>query len=268
MKLDFSNINLDHIKEGSVFFLFGNFRRSFEIFCNLIIEKAKNKFENTDVSANYCSLQECSKIIQNRCDLFGNNFDIFCIREIEDQHLDKLTPLFAENNCLFILEAGDFRKSKKTTEFFRENRGMYAIPSFNNDITFISLCNLLLPAGISNTIYHKIAELMNNTDEPLISFFQKINLLIEGMNKSGENNDISHLLQEYIVYKTSFIQKMDFIPLLKYLQKTAVKEKICDKKTPFNNVDVSKKMILEKLLRNEISYKLGVPLPKSTLEAN
>lgn len=264
--MDFSNINSNHINEDSVFFLFGNFRRSFEIFCDFIVENIRKKFETIEINSHYCSLQECSKIIQNRCDLFGNTLNIFCIREVEDQHLDKLTPLFQESNCVFVLEAGDFRKAKKITEFFRENRKMYAIPSFNNDITLTSLCKLLLPSGIQNVVYRKIVELINSTDEPLISFFQKINLLIDETEKSSKNIDISKLLQEYIVYKTSFIQKMDFIPLLKYLQKSTVKEKILEKKVPFNDQDLLRENMLGKLIKEEINYKFGIPLPKCVLK--
>lgn len=261
MKIDFSNFNSDFVRDGAVFFLFGNFKRSFEVFCEFVISKIRAKFETSGLNIHYCALQDASKILQNRCDLFGNDFDVFCIRGIEDQHLSKLTSLFSEHNCIFILEAGDFRKSKEATDFFRENKNTFAIASFLNDIGLMSLCKMLLPRGTSTAVCRKVAELMSNTDESLISFFKKINLLIE----STESNDINNVLQKYTTYKMSFIQKMDFIPLLKYLQKLAVKEKICLKKAQFYDMNLSRNGVLEEFIKYEINYKLGIQLPKSLL---
>lgn len=259
MKLDFGNINENNFHVGSVFFLYGNFKRSFDVFCDFLTEKLKTKFDDAELTVNYCSVAECVKIINAQCDLFGNNLNLFCIRGIEDNHLDKLTPLFSSVSSVFVLESGDYRKSKSITDYFIKSRDAYAVASFKNDATLISLCKLFLPIDTSAAIYREIVEIINDTDEGLISLFKKISLLLVSQDEK--------LLQDYITYKTSFLQNMDFIPFARYLEKLAVKEKLFDKKQEFLQTNLSQKHIIEKLLKAEINQKIGTPLTKSFLES-
>ncbi len=258
MKLDFGNINESNFNVGSVFFLYGNFKRSFDVFCDFLTEKLKTKFYGAELNVNYCSVVECTKIINAQCDLFGNNLNLFCIRNVEDNHLDKLTPLFSSVNSIFVLESGDYRKSKSITDYFTKNRDAYAVASFKNDATLMSLCKLILPIDTSTTICREIVRIINDTDEGLISLFKKISLLLVSQDEK--------LLQDYITYKTSFLQNMDFIPLARYLAKLALKAKVFDKKQEFVKTDLSQKHVIEKLLKAEINQKIGTPLTKSVLE--
>lgn len=258
MKIEFGSINESHFKTGSVFFLFGNFKRSFDVFCDFATEKVKNMLPGSDVIVNYVPISECSKIISNQCDLFGTTIHIFCIRNIEDSHLEKLTSLFKESsNNIFILESGDFRKSKSITDRFSKDSSIYALASFKNDLTIKSLCKLFLPK-VPAKFYGDITKIINETDEGLVSLFKKMSLLFDSGNEK--------LLQEYVTYKTSFLQNMDFIPLARYLMKSAIKEKILDKKQPFAPINLSEKCIIGRLLRAEINQKIGVPLTKSVLD--
>ncbi len=258
MKQDFGNIDDSHINAGSTFFLYGNFKRSFEVFCDFVAEKSKYKFDSAEISVNWCSVNECEKIISNQCDLFGNNLNIFCIRNIEDSHFDKLSAFFKSVSSIFILESGDYRKSKTITEHFTRDKNIYAIPSFKNDATLMSLCKLLIPEVASQSIHREIVKIINDTDEGLISLFKKISLLLVSENEK--------LLQEYITYKSSFLQNMEFIPFARYLMKLSIKEKIFDKKQDvLSPIDLSKKFMLEKLLQAEINQKIGTPLTKNVL---
>lgn len=259
MKLDFGNIGNNHINTGSVFFLYGNFKRSFEVFCDFIVEKSKHKFDGAEIYVNWCSVNECEKILRSQCDLFGNNINIFCIRNVEDGHFNKLSDFFKSISSIFILESGDYRKSKIVTEHFTRDKNVHAIPSFKNDATLISLCKLLIPQVTSQAIYRNIVTIINDTDEGLVSLFKKISLLLE----SGDEK----LLQEYITYKSSFLQNMDFIPFARYLMKLAIKEKIFGKKQDFSPINLSKKSMLEKLLHAEINQKIGTPLTKNVLNS-
>ncbi|MBR1734702.1 MAG: hypothetical protein IJ730_04560 [Alphaproteobacteria bacterium] len=257
MKLDFGNINDTHLKIGSVFFLYGNFKRTFDVFCDFISEKIKYKYYEASLTVNFCSINECEKIINNQCDLFGNNINIFCIKNIEDNHIEKLSHFFTSINCIFILESGDYKKSKSITDNFTRDKNIYAVPSFKNDSTIISLCKLFLPQKNAIPLYQDIVKIINNTDEELISLFKKISLLIS----SGDEK----LLKEYITYKNSFTQNLDFIPFARYLMKLALKEKIFEKKQTFVSNDLSKKSVIEKLLQAEINQKVGTPVTKNIL---
>lgn len=261
MVLNFEDIKSGYAISGSVFFLFGNFKRSFDVFCDFVFQKVKENFENYIFDIHYCSLQECSRIIQSECDLFGNCFKVFCIRGIEDKDVDLILPLFSARSCIFLLECGDFRKSKKVTDYFKNDPKIYAIPSFNNDLSLLSLSKLMLPSESSKTVHQKIVNLIKNTDEPLLSFFKKISLLVT----SEKREDIVSLLEEYAVYKNSFIQKLDFISFARYLQKSIVRNNFLPQKSQFFDNSSVQKSGLEKILKCEIEYKMGVTIPKVVL---
>ena len=54
--------------------------------------------------------------------------------------------------------------------------------------------------------------------------------------------------------------------MARYLAKLAVKAKVFDKKQEFVQTDLSRKHIIERLLKAEINQKIGTPLTKSVLE--
>lgn len=258
MKVEFGKLDIDFISFNEVFYLYGNYKKTFYLFCNFIIEKYKEKISHPEenISVFFCSINECVKIINSQCSLFDTKVNFFCIKNIEDSHLEKLYELFKVKNNIFILESGDYGKSKKITDTFSKSTEVFAIASFKNDITLMSLCKFILPQ-ISATIYREIIDIINNTDEDLHSLFMKISFLIDG-------NDAS-LLKEYTTNKKSFIEDMDFIPLLRYMLRLSIKEKINGKKHNFFNLNLNGKNIIETLLNAEIKYKSSFNLPKSYL---
>jgi hypothetical protein len=257
MKIDFPNINDGHINIPKVFYLYGNCKRTFGIFCDFIIGKFKNKFsissDNTEIFN--VPISECVGAVNSQCDLFGTKINFFCVRNIEDNHEGKLAALFGTANNIFILESGDYLKSKKITENFLKNPNVLSLPSFNNDITFNSLCKMLLPK-LSFAVRGEIVRIINDTDEDLSSLFKKISLLTEDQNED--------ILKDYTAFKRqTFLHDFDFIPLARYLLKMSIKEKISGKKQTFPNTNLSKKNLVEKLLRAEIKQKTVIAFPKS-----
>jgi hypothetical protein len=177
------------------------------------------------------------------------------VRNAEDNHEGKLSALFGTPNNIFIAESGDYLKSKKVTESFLKNPGVLCVPSFKNDITFNSLCKMLLPK-LSSVVRGEIVRIINDTDEDLSSLFKKISLLTEDQNED--------ILKEYTVFKQqSFLHDFDFIPLARYLLKMSIKEKIGVKKQTFPNTNLSKKNLVEELLKAEIKQKTVTAFSKS-----
>jgi rubrerythrin len=258
MKIDFGNINDNHIKAESIFYLYGNCKRTFGVFCDFILEKLKNKFSISmnDVEIFYVSASECVKIVNSQCDLFGTKISFFCVKNVEDGHADKLLQIFGNKNNVFVLESGDYIKSKSVTENFTKNANIYAVASFKNDITMLSLCKMLLPS-VPSSVHREIVQIMNETDEDFTSLFKKISLLL--------NEQDSKLLKEYVTYRRSFLQDLDFIPLTRYLLRLSLKEKLGGKKQDFLKLDLSKKDAIETLIKAEIGQKISTPLPKSVI---
>ncbi|GHU11330.1 hypothetical protein FACS189449_02560 [Alphaproteobacteria bacterium] len=255
MKLEFKNINDSHIADGRVFYLFGNYKKSFGVFCDFVLEKFMSKYkcsgENIDIFQG--SVADSIKSINGQCDLFGSKITFFCIKNVEDSHLDKLSPFLGIERNVFILESGDYGKSKKITDYFQKSR-FFAVASFKNDMTLFSLCKMLIPT-VPQSIATEIIKIINDTDEDLRSLFKKISILVEA------NDD--KLLKEYVTYKSTFFQQFDFIPMVRYLLNTAIKEKIHGRKQ--ENIDLSKKGLTQFLLEAEISQKLGKNFEKSYL---
>lgn len=256
MKVDFGNISDNHIKSGKVFYVYGNYKKSFNVFCDFLVEKFKNKFkcESEEIKILHVSFSEFMKIKNDQCDLFQTQTRFFCIRNIEDSHIDKLNNLFQFTNDIFILDSADYRKSKKITDFCVKHDQINSVASFKNDSTLISLCKMMFPS-VPNAIYYDIIKIINNTDEELASLFRKISLLLD-----EENLD---MLKQYATYKQSFLEDMDFIPFVRYLLKLSIQQKIYNKKNDFINVDISKKNAIEILIKSEIYNKVGLAFGKS-----
>ncbi len=219
MKAEFKNAQ---IEVGSVFYLYGNCKRTFEVFCNFVASKLKN------VRLYYCTMAEYEKscnLSQN--DLFDNRICCYCIRGVEDKHTAQIEQLPCSNN-IFILESGNYAKSKKITDTLVKSRNIQAIASFDNNLTYASLCNLIIPK-LSPDIYAEIVRIIGETDENLLSLFKKISLLIDRGNAVD--------LREYISYKRSFLDDVDFIALTRYALQTSIKQNILQQKygdTHFN----------------------------------
>ncbi|MDR2795026.1 MAG: hypothetical protein LBB12_04585 [Holosporaceae bacterium] len=255
MKVEFKSINDAHIMDRSVFYLYGNYKKSFGVFCDFVKEKFMARYgcraENIDVFTG--SVSECLKNVGGQCDLFGSRVSFFCIRGVEDNHQEKLAPFLEQEKNIFILESGDYGKSKKITDFFQKSKFL-AVASFRSDITLHSLCRLLIPKA-SPAIAAEIVKIMNNSDEDLRSLFKKVSILVDA-------ND-HNLLKEYVAYKTTLFQQLDFIPMVRYLLNIALKEKVYDRKQ--ENIDFSSHNIVQSLLKAEIAQKSGKDLSKSYL---
>ncbi len=256
MKIDFANISDIHIEPGKVFYLYGNYKKTFDVFCDFIIEKFKNKFKCAKVDVFHISFSEYMKIKDEQCDLFETQTSFFCIKNIEDNHIDNFRKLFSHSSDIFVLDSGDYRKSKKVNDFCLKQDGINAIASFKNNSTLLSLCKMLFPA-VSAAVHYEIAKIINNTDEELFSLLRKISILLDEGNLE--------LLKQYTIYKQSFLQDMDFIPLARYLLRLSIQEKIYDKKHEFITLNLLKENAIEDLIKSEIYHKIGIVLEKSHL---
>ena len=253
MKTDFKNINEKNIKPNSVFFIYGNNKKTFAMFCDFIIEKLKMNF--ADVNAHYVSVSDCIKIAENQCDLFGTKINCFCIKGVEDSHKEKLKPLLGtENNC-FILDTGDYAKSKKISEEFQKDPIISALPSFKNDMTLMSLCKMILPS-VSTNLCNEIVKIINNTDESYSSFFKKISLL-------ADCDDNFSLLHEYYTYKSFFLNDTEIIPLVRLLQQAVIKEKVLARSQSYLGFNLSGKKLMKNLLDAELDQKNNIQISKS-----
>jgi len=260
MKIEFGNIKNNHIAVDKVFYLYGNYKKAFFLFSDFVVEKLiENGHPSDMIDVVFCSVTECAKIANSQCDLFGTKVNIFCIKNVEDNHLEKLTALFNRSNNIFILESGDYGKSKKITEAFTKNNEIYAVASFKSDLTLMSLCRLMLPKIPSST-YRKIIDIINDTDEDLGSLFKKMSILFDANNPDSE-----HLLKDYLTYKKTFLDDVEFIPLLRYILRLSIKEKLGGKSQNFLNANLTKKDIIESLLKAEVDQKLLFNFPKSYL---
>ncbi|MDR2766360.1 MAG: hypothetical protein LBB63_02765 [Holosporaceae bacterium] len=249
MKIDFRSLEDRHIDVGR-FYLYGNNRKTFDVFCDFIWGKMLRK--SPGAVRRFCSFGECLELADGQCDLFGSGVDCFFVRNVEDSHLDKLPSLLARKNCVFVMQSGDYAKSKKITDHVLNSADIFAVASFKNDITLHSLCKMLLP-NASHGIREQLVRIINETDEELVSLFAKVSLLLDG---GGAN------LQEYVTDKRSFLAQMDFIPLVRYLQQYLLREKISGRRGQLK-ITSSPEKATSLLLEAEIKQKLGVKIPKN-----
>ena len=254
MKLEFKNAPYN-IKEGQVFFLYGNYKKSFDLFCDFVTSRLKEKRSNVQVK--HCSLAEYEKIQSfSQCDLFEDKLTCYCISGIEDKHIEKVQNFSRENN-VFILRSGDFFKSKKVTEMLIKSPDILALASFNNNMTFLSLCNMILPK-LPPIIYNEIIKIINETDESLISLFKKLSLLLEEDNLEN--------LKNYIKRKQSFMDDLDEIPLIRFSLQAAIKENIFGKDQAYTGLKLKQKIHF--LMDAEIKQKSEYPFNKNYLLKN
>jgi hypothetical protein len=251
MKADFKNINEKHIVPGSVFYLYGNYKKTFDVFCDFMCGKFQEKSLN--VSMHFCSINDCADIISNGYDLFEEKFYCLCIRNVEDKHIEKLSPFLNVSNNIFILESGDYVKSKKITDYFLKSDGVFSIASFKNDITLHSLCRMFFE-NFSPTTYDKIVKIINETDEELLSIFRKLSILVE-------KNTLD--LEKYITYKKLFVSELELISLIRYLSQSYIKEKILNKNQSDETAKSQNENLISLLLDAEMKQKTGQEITKS-----
>jgi hypothetical protein len=247
MKTDFKSINPGNIRAGSIFYLYGNYKKTFEVFCNFVQNELQSKANTVNVYS--CTVAECSKIMNGQCVLFGGGINCFCIRNVEDSHLEKVSNFFSDENSVFILESGNYSRSKKVTDFFISSRS-FAIASFNNELTLRSLTKMFFPSA-PQIICDEIVKIISRTDDGLYSIFKKFSLLLEDCDP----ND----LKEYSTHRQSFLSGLDIIPLIRLLLQTAIKERIA-KSSNFSQINITSKDAIYHLLNAELLQKSGVEI--------
>jgi hypothetical protein len=203
------------------------------------------------VNARFCSVVDCQKIIDGQCDLFKTAIDCFCIKNVEDNHLEKIAKFFDEKNCVFILESGNYMKSKKITDYLLKSDAL-AISSFDNELTRRSVTKMCFP-NVSQSIHDEIVKIINNTDEELYSLFKKISILSD----SGAADD----LKNYYTYKQSFLSGLDLIPLIRFLLQTVIRERIV-KSQNFSKISIQNNDAVHHLLNAELLQKFGVEISR------
>ncbi len=254
MKLEFKNVPYN-IKEGQVFFLYGNYRKAFDLFCDFVVSKLKEKWINIQVKT--CTISEHEKLQSfSQCDLFESKLTCYCIRGIEDKHLEKIQN-FSRENSIFILESGDFFKAKKITQSLINDPSVLAIASFNNNMTFTSLCNMILPK-LPSVVYNEIVKIINETDESLISLFKKLSLFLEDINLEN--------LKNYIKSKQTFLDDLEEISLIRFALQAAIKETVFQKDQSYTSLKLKNKIHF--LMDAEIKQKLEYTFNKNYLRKN
>ena len=254
MKLEFKNAPYN-IKEGQTFFIYGNCRKTFDLFCDFVVRKLEEK--RNKVKVVHCSMTEYDKIQSfSQCDLFETRLTCYCIKGIEDKHLEKIRNLPKEHN-VFILESGDYFKSKKVTDALVKDSNILALASFNNNMTFTSVCNMILPK-LPSVIYNEIVKIINETDEELTSLFRKLSLLLE--DNSSEN------LNDYVKDKKSFLDDLEDISFIRFALQAAIKENVFRQDQSYTKLNLKNKIHF--LMDAEIKQKSDYPLNKNYLRKN
>ena len=254
MKLEFKNAPYN-IKEGQIFFLYGNYKKAFDLFCSFVASKLKEKRSNVQVKN--CTVTEYEKNRSfSQCDLFETKLTCYCIRGIEDKHLESVRN-FSRENSVFILESGDFFKSKKITEALTKDPNILAVASFNNNMTLTSVCNMILPK-LPSVIYNEIVKIINETDEELTSLFRKLSLLLEDNN--AEN------LDTYVKDKKSFLDDLEDISFIRFALQAAIKENVFHQDQSYTKLNLKDKIHF--LMDAEIKQKSDSFLNKNYLRKN
>lgn len=241
MKREFASVG-PLIDSNSVYFLYGNFKRAFLVFCDFLIYKLQ------DVEPVFCSVSDFLISKSTQCSLFEERRKCFCIKDVEDKDLKKLEPFLDEGRDIFVLEAGDFFKSKVISDFFTKSPKFVALASFKNDMTLASLCKMLLP-NCDRALLAEVMKLINNTDEELLSFFTKMSLLLE---------DSPDELQNYVIFKSEFLDELEPIPFLRCMASMLLKYKLYNKNYGNVKIDFDKPGLMRKIIQTEIKYKSGM----------
>lgn len=247
MKNDFKY--LKEIHTGCPLFLYGNLQRTFGAFCNFVFDKVG------DTERHFCNVTEALKIANGQCELLEERKVCFCIQGVEDSHLEKLQPILYDPNYLFVMNSGHYAKAKKVTQYFVNDPKSIALPSFKNDAALNSFCRMMIP-GLSAQLYTQLVELINKTDEDLSSFFKKLQLFLD---KDGQ------LLNEYVTYRSSYLDNISTIGLIRYFLQMAIRTKY-----PEKDSDLDERVpntAINDLILCEMKIKFGENIPKSLIES-
>lgn len=247
MKNDFKY--LKEIRTGCPLFLYGNFPRFFGAFCDFVFDNIGN------IEKHFCSVTDALKIINEQYDLFEQRKICFCIRNVEDSHLEKLRPVLYNPNYLFVMSSGHYAKAKKVTQYFVINSDSIALPAFKNDAALNSFCRMMIP-GLSTQLYAQLVDLIDKTDEDLSSFFKKLQLLLDSDKQ---------LLNEYVTYKTSYLDSTTPIGLIRYLLQSVIGTKYLEKEA--STMKKIPSTAINDLIQCEIRIKFGENLPRSLIES-
>lgn len=242
MKAEFRNIR--SVVPGQCFLLYGNYKKSFGVFCEFIGEKLIASADAKKVEVKFCSVSDCKNVISTSGDLFEEKILCICIREIEDKHLELLENFLGDPKYVFVLECGDFMNAKKITEYFQKHRNFLAIASFKNTLTFSSICRMIFPT-LPASVQNEITELISNTDEDLSSIVRKIRLL-----PTAED------LQNFFTYQKSFLADFNSIQVIRFFLQKFLREKFIKK-------EAAPKNAISYLLDAELKVKCGLEIPKS-----
>ena len=155
------------------------------------------------------------------------------------------------------MESGDYFKSKKATNELTNDPNILALASFNNNMTFTSVCNMILPK-LPSVIYNEIVKIINETDEELTSLFQKLSLLLEDNSLENLNN--------YAKDKKSFLDDLEDISFIRFSLQAAIKENIFHQDQSYTKLNLKDKIHF--LMDAEIKQKSDYPLNKNYLLKN
>jgi hypothetical protein len=250
--MEFKNINAAGISRGSVFYLYGNNKKTFNVFCNFVVEELRKKF--SEVRVTFCSIAECVNILDGQCDLFDTGLSCFCIKNIEDNHQKKVEMLLNEKNSVFMLESGSYLKSKKITDHMAKSRAL-AVASFNNEPTLNSLVQMFFP-DTPQTTRNEITKILANVDEELFSFFSKLSLLSPDVNLDDVQNCSS--------CRQSFLRDLAVVPLIRFLLQSVIKVKIM-KQSGFNWQKSVNDGAIHHLLKAELLQKSGMEVSRGSV---
>lgn len=247
MKNDFKY--LKEVHTGCPIFLYGNLQRTFGAFCDFVLDKLG------DADHHFCNVTDALKIANGQCELLEERKICFCIQGVEDNHLSKLQSILYNPKYLFVMSSGHYAKAKKITQYFVSDSKSVALPSFKNDAALNSFCRMMVP-GLSAQLYVQLVDLINKTDEDLSSFFKKLQLLLEGD---------SQLLNEYVTYRTSYLDDIAPIGLIRYFLQVAIRTRY-----PEKGSETAKEIpdtAINDLLQCEMRIKFGEEIPKSLIES-
>lgn len=174
MRVDFSRINKNTIINNKAVFFYGNYQDGAMIFWEIILKIIKKGNVNS-----FCVL--ASEFVKS--DPSGEQIDLFSamnayyIKNAEDAHLKFIQNFIEKNhNAFFVIQAGDFRKSKKITDYFTKHEKYASVASFNNPIGIESIIKFITNK-VSAKFFPKIFGAINGGTESLFSLMQKIEIL-------------------------------------------------------------------------------------------
>lgn len=182
-------------QDNGVFFVYGNYNNAIDVL--LLHEKFRESSVERYKAADFVKRGPCDQI-----SMFEQK-KIVVVDAASDMHLGFFQKYEAPRDVVLI-SAGDFRKSKKITEFFVKSSNFHALAVFNK-VTDIAMLISFLVNHWSSEKTMAVAKYIANSQEGFFSCITKAMLL------DGETNDLPSLgLASYLdgVEGISFIRSM------------------------------------------------------------